>query len=410
MFKAPSQEMLDHLLKKAINDCSGNNNCVSTLIKFMEKKEFWAAYIIDSVKGTFGLRGSSRSESNHSSVKNFVSQYLEGIHGAMQQLMRRQHKLMLQNNELIFKQYLEMKVIEQSHSIETNIHDTFLFEASKVLCVKGYKFIKKNYMKASVIFPKVLVDQSIIFFDMYNTQSKVIFKDKNDLCSCYVSKANMMQCKHDICVNQKFDISKIGKCWLKRKNISLSLYKGNYNSPTIIKYQSMISDFSVVETFHDSEIKNVDELMNVNDNFISNELKINKMLPEQQMTYSSYSTICDNLYNDIKNKNEISNYVIGLLLESSHVINSTTDKTIVLSRLLEQTKEFQNMFSNMSEKSNIMLNEPVKIPHKTSNKRKKSILEHKKNDKNVNNTLKKKKKLVVFVLLLGILLLVVQQR
>ena len=82
----------------------------------------------------------------------------------MQQLMRRQHKLMLQNNELIFKQYLEMKVIEQSHSIETNIHDTFIFEASKGLCVKGYRFIKNNYMKASLVFLKVLVDQSIIFF------------------------------------------------------------------------------------------------------------------------------------------------------------------------------------------------------------------------------------------------------
>ena len=69
MSRALSQETLDHLLKKAINNCSGNNNCVSTLIKFMDKKEFWAAYIIDSGKGTFGLRGSSRSESNHSSVK-----------------------------------------------------------------------------------------------------------------------------------------------------------------------------------------------------------------------------------------------------------------------------------------------------------------------------------------------------
>jgi len=96
------------------------------------------------------------------------------------------------------------------------------------------------------------------------------------------------------------------------------------------------------------------------------------------MSYSSYSAICDNLYNDIKKKNEISNYVIGLLLEISHVINSTIDKTIVLSRLLEQTREFQNIFSNMNEKSNIMLNEPINIHHKTSHKRKKSILEHKK--------------------------------
>ena len=103
----------------------------------------------------------------------------------------------------------------------------------------------------------------------------------------------MIQCKHDISLNQQFDISKIGKCWLKRKNISLSLYKGNYNSPTIIKYQSMISDIPNVETFHHSEIKNVNELMNVNDNFISKELEINKILPEQQMSYSSYSVLIE---------------------------------------------------------------------------------------------------------------------
>ena len=64
----------------------------------------------------------------------------------------------------------------------------------------------------------------------------------------------------------------------------------------------------------------------------------------------------------------------------------------------------------MNEKLNIMLNEPIKIHHKTSHKRKKSILEQKKTDKIVNDTFKKKNKLVVFVLLLGILQLVVQQR
>ena len=40
-----------------------------------------------------------------------------------------------------------------------------------------------------------------ILFDMYNTQSKVVYKNKNYLCSCYVSRSNMMQCKHDVCVN-----------------------------------------------------------------------------------------------------------------------------------------------------------------------------------------------------------------
>ena len=79
---------------------------------------------------------------------------MEGIHGTMQQLMMRQHKLMLQNNKIIFKQYLEMKVIEQSHALETNFQDTFLYEASKVLCVKEYILIKKSYINASLVFIK----------------------------------------------------------------------------------------------------------------------------------------------------------------------------------------------------------------------------------------------------------------
>ena len=37
MFRAPSQEILEILLKKAIHDYSGNTNCVSTLVKLMDK-------------------------------------------------------------------------------------------------------------------------------------------------------------------------------------------------------------------------------------------------------------------------------------------------------------------------------------------------------------------------------------
>ena len=101
-FRVLSDEIVEMLFKKTIDDCNGNTKCVYMLIKLMEKKCYWASYNIDNAKGTFGLRGSSRSESNYSSVRFFVSQNLEGIHGAMQQLMSRQHKLMLQNNEIIF--------------------------------------------------------------------------------------------------------------------------------------------------------------------------------------------------------------------------------------------------------------------------------------------------------------------
>ena len=65
------------------------------------------------------------------------------MHSAMQQLMSRQHKLMLQNNEIIYKKYLEMKVIHQSYLLAGDRHDFFLYKASNNLCLKGYKIIKK---------------------------------------------------------------------------------------------------------------------------------------------------------------------------------------------------------------------------------------------------------------------------
>ena len=39
----PSQGMLDYLLKKAVNECSGNTNCVSTLIKLIDKKNLFGS-------------------------------------------------------------------------------------------------------------------------------------------------------------------------------------------------------------------------------------------------------------------------------------------------------------------------------------------------------------------------------
>ena len=64
----------------------------------------------------------------------------------------------------------------------------------------------------------------------------------------------------------------------------------------------------------DDDILNTDELQN------SDDLVIEDSFPEDKISYSSCSVICDNLYHDIKNNNQISNYVIGLLLEIRHVI------------------------------------------------------------------------------------------
>ena len=69
----------------------------------MDKQEHWVSYIIDRVRGTFGLRGSLISDLNYASVKSFVLKNTEGIHGSMQQLMKRQKKFIMNNNDIRVK-------------------------------------------------------------------------------------------------------------------------------------------------------------------------------------------------------------------------------------------------------------------------------------------------------------------
>ena len=44
------------------------------------EKNILASYLIDQVKATFGLRGSSFSEANHYSVNVFVIQHTEEVY------------------------------------------------------------------------------------------------------------------------------------------------------------------------------------------------------------------------------------------------------------------------------------------------------------------------------------------
>ena len=60
-------------------------------------------------------------------------------------------QLMLKNQRLIGKQYMELKVINQNHKLLTNEIDNFLCNASTFLCLSGYTLIKKNYL-VSVMF------------------------------------------------------------------------------------------------------------------------------------------------------------------------------------------------------------------------------------------------------------------
>ena len=54
MFKASDEKMLNALYEQAIIICENSNQSGMILINLMKKKDHWAPYIIDQVKGTKG--------------------------------------------------------------------------------------------------------------------------------------------------------------------------------------------------------------------------------------------------------------------------------------------------------------------------------------------------------------------
>ena len=93
--------------------------------------------------------------------------------------------------------------------------------------------------------------------------------------------------------------------------------------------------------FHDEpNITNItnnddDNIINIDELQIFDILVIEDTFPEEKIFYSSYFVICNNLYNDIKNNNQILNFIIGLLLEIRHVINNTKNKSFDISRSIK---------------------------------------------------------------------------
>ena len=61
--------------------------------------------------------------------------------------------------------------------------------------------------------------------------------------------------------NTNFNISKIGKYWLKRKNITQSSNKDLYHSPTILRYNKIESVYHDEKMFHNEyEITNITDI------------------------------------------------------------------------------------------------------------------------------------------------------
>ena len=148
-----------------------------------------------------------------------------------------------------------------------NSMECFLFNASSFLCLKGYELIKKCYYASLAVIFNQNLDGSYSFPD-----GSIILNNKQENCTCYISTANLMQCKHQISILRQFDISKIDRYWHQRKGITMSSNLKSYLSPRLFSMNSYIdndesnlnvfdniinNDNSEIEKCYDSDMINV---------------------------------------------------------------------------------------------------------------------------------------------------------
>ena len=78
----------------------------------------------------------------------------------------------------------------------------------------------------------------------------------------------------------------------------------------------------------------------------------------ETLSYKSFSSICNELYSVIKTNNELSTFVVGMLLEMKEVIISKQNKNLDINRMITHFSNFKNKFSSLEKDTWLILIEP----------------------------------------------------
>ena len=120
-----------------------------------------------------------------------------------------------------------------------------------------------------------------------------------------------------ISYKEYFHLSLFRKCWYQRNKITNSSYVGSYVSPRLRNKNPEIEED---EIFPISNIEDVYDEMNID------EIKTNQLcrdspkledfnISKNDISHSSFMDTCTLLFNNTKNDVQLSNTIMGLLLE-----------------------------------------------------------------------------------------------
>ena len=124
------------------------------------------------------------------------------------------------------------------------------------------------------------------------------------------------------------------------------------------------NDYPVIEHIIDEDMINADNPDEIVDIFDNNKHK-------DTLSHKLFTTLCNRLYNVIRNNKTISTFVVGMLLEMKMVISSNQTQNLDLNRMTTPFNNFKKTFTHLEKETNLNLNEPTSCSLKLNVKRKK---------------------------------------
>ena len=102
----------------------------------------------------------------------------------------------------------------------------------------------------------------------------------------------------------------------------------------------------------------------------------NRQLNEstETLSYKSFPSIYNEFYSVIKKNNELSTFVVGMILEMKYIIMSKQNKSLYLNRMITHFSNFKNMFTRLEKGIQLMLIEPSSSSLKDNTKRRKVFM------------------------------------
>ena len=377
ILNADSENKFNFLVQEARNEYKDNATVLKELNDLVMKKNHCVSYVIDSIEGSCGKRGSTHAEQNHASImailgKDFVGQ-LEDL---LKILLERQERLNKQYNTELSEAYHDMLMKHQS--LMNANKDQILIDASKHLSKWSYDRFEKAYKASSQYTVESLEDDS---YNVYRSKNQIKpprhFINLDTKCNCVSSIAFQEQCSHEIKLLKKFDLNRFSKRHLIRSGNTMNKNIMGYTNPhcyshikidgfrcgTIGIYEDELLNnkgtlCSVLQKNNPSQSTLVIASNNNNDtiDLLTEDLSLscnNAMKPinaKNHLSHKEAQDIVSKLYNACQRNPQLHVVIGGFLLQMLNVVqnNDITKITSIDDMQFEFTKLINNFNSSFN--------------------------------------------------------------